>query len=409
MQVMPQAPRMDPNVFSVDVLKQMQVAQAGMQLGQEIANLQNKRSMRELQAAQIDAAKSKNKLEMLQIDHAVTNLPTIVEAELTKAQAQIAADRNALATSTASAAAGLPQAMVNTQAAQTGNALASATADAPFAAQPAPARAQALQAAQTLGSWGVSAGQVQEGEVPVVFRENKTVTEIDPQTGNTVERIIVIDKRDGRELSHGEGRTTKLGVDEKSVAAASKDITALTQTMGLADELGKVLDEYIQAGEGGLGQAVATNAANSAPTGAFSVIKKAIGAKAQSEATVKLTGSIANLKNTIANALFGSALSKEESQNLIAMLPTSDDLADPERMRQKLAGTKAFLATKLKAYEGRGILEKGKFQVPSPTSLAPAANPAMERLKAGGTVMYKGAPHKLGVDASGQPALVPAQ
>lgn len=408
MQVMPQAPRMDPNVFSVDVLKQMQVAQAGMQLGQEIANLENKRSMRELQAAQIDAAKSKNKLEMLQIDHAVTNLPTIVQAELAKAQAAIAADRNALALSNATAAAGLPQATANVQAAQTSNALASATADAPFAAQPSPDRAQELAAAQTLGSWGVSTGQVPQGEVPVVFRENKTVTEVDPQTGNTVERIIVIDKRTGQEVSRGDGRVTKPGVDEKSVLAASKDVTALTQTIGLADALGKELDAYIKSDEGGLGQAIATNAANSAPTGAFSVIKKAIGAKAQSEATVKLTGAIANLKNTIANALFGSALTKEESQNLIAMLPTSDDLADPTRMKQKLESTKAFLATKLKAYEGRGILDRGNFRVPGATS-APAANPAMERLKAGGTVMYKGAPHKLGVGPDGQPALVPAQ
>ncbi len=443
MQVMPEAPRMDVNQFTPDVLKSFQVAQAGMKLSEELKNLSNKQAARELESAQIDMLRSKNKLEKMQIEHAQTNLPILVQQQLAQAQALTAeAERrkiyeqalvsaqvpqgqadlvrqtteNDLSGATAVGRYGVPETTAAVSAQTASNALAGAKADASFSKKPTVERVQALEAAKAQGSWGISEGTADEaGTVPAVFRETKEVQEIDPQTGNTLERIDIIDKRNGKTISKGEPRLTKLGADEKSVAASVKDATGLVQTKSLAEALDAKLDAYIKAGSGGLGQAMASNAANSAPNGMISVVKKALGAKMQSQETVEISGAIANLKNTIAHELFGSALSKQESENLQAMLPTSEDLADPKRAKEKLQSTKAFLDTKLKPYRDRGILQKAGLEkgtaVTAPVApTAPTANPAMDVLRSGGTVLYKGVPHRLGVDpATGKPALVPAQ
>lgn len=444
MQVMPQAPRMDVNAFTPDVLKTFQVAQAGLHLGEELKNLQNKQAARELESAQIDMLRSKNKLEKMQIEHAQANLPAMVQAQLAQAQAQqAAAERqrifdqaavsvgipqtqadlirqttgNELAGATALGAAKVPQTTAALQAQGAENALAGAKADAAFSNQSTPQRMQQLEAAKAQGSWGVSTGTADEaGSVPPIFRETRTVPDTDLQTGNVGDRLITYDKRNGNIISKGEiMNVSKLGADEKSVAASVKDATGLVQTKSLAEALEKKLDAYIKAGSGGLGQAIASNAANSAPDGIISVVKKAIGAKAQSQETVEISGAIANLKNTIAHELFGSALSKQESENLQAMLPTSEDLADPKRAKEKLLSTKAFLEAKLKPYRDRNILQKAGLEPAAtapttPTAPTTQSSPAMDILRAGGTVLYKGVPHKLGVDpATGKQALLPAQ
>jgi hypothetical protein len=442
MQVMPQAPNLDMNAFAPDVMKQFQVAQAGVLLGEQLKDLQNKQAARELEAAQIDALKSKNKLEKMQIEHAQQNLPVMVQQQLAQAQAQIAAAErqrifdqaavsvnlpqtqvdlakqvtgNELAGATALGAAKVPQTMAAAQAQGAENALAGATADKGFSAQSTPQKLQQVEAAKAVGSWGVPSGTADDmSGVPPIFRESKEVEEIDPLTGNTFQRIDIIDKRSGKTITKGEPRLLKLGADEKSVAASTKDATGLIQTKSLAEALEKKLDAYIKSGSGGLGQAIASNAANAAPDGIISVVKKAIGAKAQSQETVEISGAIANLKNTIAHELFGSALSKQESENLQAMLPTSEDLADPKRAKEKLLSTKSFLEAKLKPYRDRGILEKAGLEK-GPAAAAPVAptqtvSPAMQVLQSGGTVLYKGVPHRLGKDpATGKPALVPAQ
>lgn len=398
---LPQAPQANPRDFALDPQGALLTAQAGLHLGSELANLENQRAERELEAAQIKAKAAQNAYNLKAIEHATVNLPTMVGAEVAKAKdAQAAADAsraltearvaqgipgqtaelervtgsNALAGAVTAGQLGIPVQQANIAAYQNANALANAKADFNFNSKPVTTRTQLLEAAKTQGGWGIAEGSAADmGTVPLPFRESKTVSEIDPVTGNTVERIDIIDKRNGQTISKGESRVTKPGTDEKSVTSAIKDATAIVQSKDLAQQLNEQLDMYIKAGEGGVGQAIATNMANKAPTGTISVIAKAAGARAQTEATVELTGSITNLKNVIGNSLFGSALSKDESAQLQGMLPTTEDLADPKRAKEKLKGTINFLDTKLRPYEERGILTKGKLSTAVPANAKPPA------------------------------------
>lgn len=441
--VVPQAPRVDPNAFAPDVLKSMQAAQAGLHLSQELANLTNQRALRELDAAKIDAAKSKNKLDMLMIDHATENLPQMVQAQLAETQNRIAqADlarvgalsqmsaevpqvtaavtaqggRNALAGLNADAAFKNPERAAGVRQLQLESARAGGAADinSGFSALSTPDKAQFLKGAETTGSWGVKSGEVSNEDTPQPFRKTEIRPIVDQKTGNTIDTPVTIDTRNGRVISIGEGiGATKLGADEKSVASSVKEATSLVQTRDLAETLKTQLKAYGEAKQGGLWQAMASNAANSAPTGMISVMKKAMGSAAQSEATVKIVGAIQNLKNVISNDLFGAALTKEENANLQGQLPTSEDLADPKRAMTKLDSTISFLDTKLKAYVQRGTLQKSNLTPAGSTPVAAPATTPQSRveqvLKAGGTVMYAGRPMKLGVGPDGRPALVPAQ
>lgn len=451
--VVSQAPRVDPNAFAPDVLKSMQVAQAGLHLSQELANLTNQRALRELDAAKIDAAKSKNKLDMLLIDHATENLPKAVEVQLAEMQRKIAESdlarmgalsqmtaevpvinaavaaqggRNALAGLNADAAFKNPERGAGVRQIQLENARLGGAADieSGYSALSTPDKAQLLKGAETFGAWGVKSGDMPSGETPNAFRKTTNEPIVDQKTGNTILTPVTVDSRNGRVLSVGEGiGVTKLGADEKSVASSVKEMTSLVQTRDLAETLKTQLKEYGDKKQGGLWQAVASNAANSAPTGMISVMKKAMGSAAQSEATVKIVGAIQNLKNVISNELFGAALTKEENANLQGQLPTSEDLADPKRAMTKLTSTISFLDTKLSAYLQRGALQKSGLTPAgsAPAAAAPASPAAtgsrqMDLLKAGGAVRYDG-PNpdlhgkmvRLGTGPDGRPALVLAQ
>lgn len=418
MQVMPQAPRMDPNVFAPDAEKTLRVAHSGLLLSQEIANLQNKRAERELQAAKIAADSAKLKYEMRLIEDAELRLPQVHQAALAKLEQERAASDLARVEAQALMSVNVPQKAAELKGSELSNAATTSQANksSGFSSLNTPGQAQALTAAQTLGGYGIASGGIPDGEVPLPFRKTEIRPEIDPQTGNTVERTVTIDSRNGRIIERGDVvGTTKLGVDEKSVSASMKDAEKLVSTKGIAQTLRDKLTKYAAAKQGGLLQAAATNAANAAPTGPISVVKKALGASLQSDETVEITGAIQNLKNTIANDLFGSALSKEESANLQGMLPTAEDLVDPKRALQKLKSTEEFLDAKLKPYVDRGVIRKSGL-VNSEAAPAPAAkpaaagtSPAMQVLQRGGTVLYKGVPHKLGTLPDGRPGLVPAQ
>jgi hypothetical protein len=129
--------------------------------------------------------------------------------------------------------------------------------------------------------------------------------------------------------------------------------------------------------------------ANAAPTGVISVVRKAIGAKLQNADTVRITGEIQNLKNVIAHELFGSALTKEESTNLQGMLPTPEDLVDPERAKLFAAEVKAWREGGQYALvlAQRGI---GSPPVAQPTGWHQRAAAELERL--GRRVVIRGHP-----------------
>lgn len=453
LQALPTAPVADPRLFAADPMGALATAQAGLHLGQELANLENVRAQREYESAHIKFLKAQNDLQLAQVAHAQEHLPETLGAKLAQdiaagkvaaaaganADAQLAAGlptaaagaavgaANAAAATSANVLAGeqakadvkLPAAVVAVDAAHAKNALAGATADLDFSKMPTPVKTQLLEASKTFGSWGVPSGNPSTdstGFVPPQFRDSREVKEVDPKTGNTVQRLEVYDKRNGATISSGEPRIVALGRDEKSVTQAVKEVTSLMQTRDMAFQLEKQLEAYSKAGSGGIGQAIATNAANQGTTGVMSVVQKALGAMAQTKATVQVSSDIANLKNTIANSLFGSALTKEESAALEGMLPTAADLADPERAREKLKGTIRQLDTKLKSYQQRGVVDKAGFsneaapakEIRVPDQAAAPAS-ALSDLQTGKTVRYRGQLYKLGTDSNGKPALVPFQ
>lgn len=402
---MPQAPNIgDPRNWVFNAGEAMQSAQAGLTLGGEVARIGDL-------GEQIKLERAKRKAEMAQLDHAellrqaeAKALPSrveqaLAEAEAAKSQAKLSAARAAgiipfvgkeselfnttldtnlagqqglLAGAKARNELGIPAAQAQLEAAGTSNALAGAKADTAFSGMSSPDRAQTLAAAQTKGSWGLAPGEsMNTSTVPPVFRQPDQVEEVDPQDGNTYQTDVVKDKRTGTIISTGQRRLIKLGADEKSVTAATKDATALIQTIDLAHKLDSTLETYSKADKGGVGQAMATTMANGPASGPMSVLRKAAGASMQNSETVKVAGEIQNLKNTIGNTLFGSALSKNESENLNGMLPTTEDLADPARAKQKLQGTMDFLESKLKPYRDRGILKKTGLKEEAPTPQSP--------------------------------------
>jgi hypothetical protein len=400
--VMPQAPNVDPRMFASDPAGALAASQAGLHLGTELAGLQNFQQKLELEKAEIAAKKSQNEYQRQLADHAVTTLPSMVQTQLdqyaaTRAQLAAAAPTyvpvagatvaqanasslgsNAQAQQTAAdIAQGLPQFKSQLSGLSLSNEANVLNAATPESNLGTSQRIQTNAAAQTLGGYGLSPGESLDAtgsSVPIAFRKLENQVSIDPITGNTVSTPVTIDSRNGSVIQKGAPVLTKLGTDEKSVLQSSKDITAITSTIKMTDNLQKSLEAYAAAGGGGIGQATATNLANSAPTGPMSVIKKALAAKAQTAATVAVAGDIQNLKNTLANELFGSALTKEESQNLQGMLPTAEDLADPVRAQEKLKTTRKFLETKLQPYKDRGLvdkLNKTKIAPPLPQDLHP--------------------------------------
>lgn len=412
----PQAPQADPRNFALDPQGALLTAQAGLHLGTELASLDNQRAQRELEAAQIKAAAAKNAYDMKAIEHATTNLPTMVGAEVAKAreaaaasdaaraltearvqqglpgttaEAEASAARNALAGSTTAGQLGIPGQQAQLASYQNANTLANAKADLSFNSKPIPARTQLLEAAKFTGGAGIPEGWATDtGGVPIPFRELRPVSEVDPETGNTVERMDIFDKRNGQTISKGASYITKLGVDEKSQSVAMREATAIVQSKDLANQLNDQLETYIKAGEGGLGQSLATNLANKAPAGPISVITKAAGAKAQTAATVALAGAVTNLRSAV-----DSRLSKEKGAQIQGMLPTVEDLSDPARAKEKLQSTIKFLDTLISPYEERGILTKGKMSaVASPNARPPAAafgDAPLGTVKQVGTATYQ--------------------
>lgn len=444
LQALPTAPQINPGDFTTDALSQLKAAHMGMELGGQLARLGDLQQQLELERAQRKAEIAVNDYKLQQTDHAIRNLPKVMQAQMTAVEAeqaqnanaralaleqarlgmpaqsaQIANAQGALALETANARtkAGIPQKAADLEAAQATNSLNTANANAGFSKLDAPAQTQALEGAKALGGWGISSGDggtTASGLPPMGLRKTVTGPKVDPVTGNTVETSFMIDARDGSVVKETPLGVSKLGVDEKSVGSSAKEARSLIQTKDMAAALKSSLEEYRKLGQGGLGQALATNAANQAPTGQWSVIKKALGAKFQSNATVGVVSNLQALKNTIANDLFGSALSKEESSNLQGMLPTSEDLANPDRAMLKLDQSIKYLDTKLKPYLASGILEKAKLlgAAPSPApTAAPAPKSAFEvaasDMQSGKPVMYNGVPHRLSRDANGKPVLIP--
>lgn len=369
--VMPVTPDVgDPKDYVFDTTSALQSAQAGLTLGQELVRIQDTGKQIELERAKraADLAEAKASIERLKHAELLRNAEAeTLQSKTAAAIAQFEAQRKQANLQGASAQSlfdsRIPELQTGLLSKTLANETATANANAMsgFAGMSAPQQTQALAAAQAVGGWGVPSGGLNDvGGTPYPFRRTDTVESIDPTTGNTIQEDVVRDTRNGAIISRGERRVQKLGVDEKSTTAAAREATSLVQTIDMANKLSVSLDEYAKSGKGGLVQAMATSAANAPSNGPISVIKKAAGAAAQNPETTAIATEIQALKNNLGNAMFGSALSKNETENLNGMLPTVEDLADPVRAKAKLEQTKNFLQTKLRPYEERGILSKMK-------------------------------------------------
>jgi hypothetical protein len=381
--VMPQAPNIgDPRSWVFDTTQALESAKAGLSLGSELARIQDL-------GDQINLERARRKAELAQLDHAellrqseAKTLPArveqaLAEAEAARTQATLNAARAAGILPYVGNEAELFKATLDTNIVQQSNLLSTAKANSGFSTLSTPEQTQALAAAQALGSWGVKSGELSGagGDTPYPFRKTDTVEELDPNDGNTYQTDIVRDTRTGEIISTGARRLQKLGQDEKSVMAASRDATALIQTLDMVTKLETTLDEYGKANKGGVAQAAATVMANEPGKGVTSVVRRALGAKMQSAETTKVATAVQSLENTIGNTLFGAALTQNETARLAGMVPTVADLADPARALTKLKETRDFLETKLRPYKDRGILEKMQLRPAEPAATAPGAAP----------------------------------
>lgn len=76
--VVPQAPQVDPRLFASDAQGALATAHAGMLLGQELANIENQKAKRALEAEQIKLDVQRNKLARMTLDETARILPTVV-------------------------------------------------------------------------------------------------------------------------------------------------------------------------------------------------------------------------------------------------------------------------------------------------------------------------------------------
>lgn len=452
-QVMPQAPRMDPNVFAPDAEKTLRVAHSGLLLGQELANLQNKRAERELQAAKIAADSAKLKYEMRLIEDAELRLPDVHKAALarleqeratadlarveaqalmsvnlpdTRARLASSEASNALLGSQAVGALGVPWILAAGTAWNAENALNTAQANntSGFSSLNTPGQVQATTAAQTRGSWGVSEGNLPDGEVPYQYRQTQILPDVDGKTGNTVQRAITIDTRNGQVISKGDViNTTKLGVDEPSVKAARDAIAQVVQARDMARALKDSIETFKKEHPTWISQVrqgAATVFANKSPQSVVGLAQSFAGGKLQSSQATDLAARAAALQNFYTKMVAGSAVTVDEASRLQPLVVNPGDMSDPKRMLEKLKGFEGLLDAKIQPFVISGVAAKSGMMPDQPPA-APAAPAAqgsaqpkdlrriMEALRRGEIREYDGVPVKLGTLPNGRPGLVPAQ
>jgi hypothetical protein len=399
-----QAPSIgDPRNYASDPAAAMAHMQAGLKLGEEMANLDNKESERQLKALEIKLSKSKNDLEAAQIADARLKLPTTLGQQfaeaMAKSQAATQASKNALANSTALAAQGVPQAEATLAGLTVGNATNTATANQPNSKLSSIDQAGALSQSQAYGNAaggafiargsmlpeGAAAG-MQEAALAKARGWVTTLESYENPATRNVESIPVTRDATGAVVKRGEPvGIVKLGVDNKTASQAAKESTSILQAKQIANELDALLLKFSESGKAGLLQANATNVANAPVTpglrGAISGTFGQVARAMQSPEVKELSQKAASLNNFLANSLFGQALSKEESARLNAQVPTVyEAVADPKSAAIKLKGVIGDLDAKMTQLKDRGALIGGAVDRPSQarTPAAPKADAKVE-------------------------------
>lgn len=421
--VVPQAPQVDPRLFAPDAAGMLLSARAGVQLGTELAGLQNLQSRLTLEKAEIAAKKAKNEFERQAAEQAVITLPQMVQQQLAQAQAataqaqasiptfqplagaaiaeagaRTAGSQFSLAQIKAGIEAGLPQFNAELQKLKFENEKKTALANAGFFGKDTPGQEQAIAEAKARGTvLGDIGGKIQaanpnapteptakapfffnkfqpvdifgaEGNLPSWATDWKTSTETRPD-GTEVVVSQAFNKYTGQPVAGKRKDVAIVGV--KSDPDRVK-ITGLLQARDMAEQLIETLDSYGKKDRGGILQSGFAKLANMPATGTTSVIGKAIGYSLQSEATAGAASQITKLNSTVLKSVAGSAVTDSERSNTSALLPEVGDLVNPQGAQAKARQTLDYIKTQLEPYERSGAVKRARLG-DEPASSAPAA------------------------------------
>ena len=435
--VVPQAPQVDPRLFAPDAAGMLLSARAGVQLGTELAGLQNLQGKLELEKAEIAARKAKNEYEYKAALNASEMLPQMVQKELAQAEAarmQAVATQQTLPGQTALTNAtnlnalrfnqelyneGVPTITAQTEATSKRNALSTLRADAAgFSQLDTPGQKKVIAAAESGGTFtgdaeakkaladtlnALPAEQPKLPAAPFYLAKpgaapafEKALGNIpynplvkiehedrfDPKTGQTMRYSFAVSRYDGRRLPRYDPKEAPI-VIKPSDSPDTPKVIALKQTMDMAKSAQKMLEQYASGDRGGYWQTVAANWANAPVNGLVSIGRRAIGTWLQSAETVALNAELSALSNTIIKEISGSGVTGSELSRLTSMLVTTGDLVDPKAATIKMGQTIDYLEKLAKPYEDRQSVQRARLgslssNAPTDTRTSSATTPTFK-------------------------------
>lgn len=413
--VVPQAPQVDPRLFAPDAAGMLLSARAGVQLGTELAGLQNLQSRLTLEKAEIAAKKAKNEYERQAAEQAVITLPQMVQQQLAQAQAataqaqasiptfqplagaaiaeagaRTAGSQFSLVQTEAGIKAGTPQFTAELQRLELENKKKAVLADVDYSGLSTSDKAREVAQKTAEGSaTGAYDAKIklarslfnpsteQTNMPPMPFTAEKAgglsenikngllsrpyspwvqyiPTDIeDPITKRIRRTYKAISTLDGSPVPEYDrpGYDIDLRLGDSPDA---KKVIALDQTLKLAQDAKGALEQYAAGNRGGYWQTVAAEYANTPAKGLASIGTRAFGTWLQSTETASLNSKLSALSNTIIKDLSGSGVTGDEFARLTTMLPTTGDLVNPKAAQAKLDNTIKYINTLSEPYKKRG-------------------------------------------------------
>jgi hypothetical protein len=406
--VVPQAPQVDPRLFAPDAAGMLLSARAGVQLGTELAGLQNLQGKLELEKAEIAARKAQNAYQQKLATDAAQILPQQIQSQLDRALAESAqskatvrtadplanaaiadaASRTAgsqfsLAQIKAGIDAGIPQFTVNLTKQKLENEAATTLADADwFAKLDTPGQKEAVAKGEAAGTGaGSITGPVKgamevasptfksfaasrlktglmEGALDDVFTnpppgliEYRTFDFTNPTNGQIEKGELAFNKLNGARVPSADRETRT--VVRPGDSPDAKKVIGLKQTKDMAEAVREVLDPYASKDRGGYWQTVAARWANNPGEGMLTIGQRALGTELQRAETATVNERFAALSNTLFQSLSGGQITSNEYSRLSTMVPTTGDLVNPAAAKAKLEETINYLNILGKPYESR--------------------------------------------------------
>jgi hypothetical protein len=408
--VVPQAPQVDPRLFAPDAAGMLLSARAGVQLGTELAGLQNLQSRLTLEKAEIAAKKAKNEYDRQAAEQAVITLPQMVQQQLAQAQAATAQAQASIPTFQPLAGAAIAEAGAKTAGSQFSQAQTEAgikaglpqfttditklgledkqrslLANVNFSGLSTPKQAEAVALATETGKQrgaiegkleAAQAASIQPSSPPAPFylakpgalsqRTEKSLYELpfsplieyrtaqieDPITKEVVQKTFAYSTLNGARVPSADRPDGNITI-RRGDSPDAKKVIALDQTLKLAEDAKGALKLYADENRGGYWQTVAADYANTPAKGLASIGTRAFGTWLQSTETASINSKLAALSNTIIKDLSGSGVTGDEFSRLTTMLPTTGDLVNPKAAQAKLDETIKYINTLAEPYKKR--------------------------------------------------------